>query len=75
MDELKQQADNVAKLSAERLSILEQTLPLAAHFQEIHDDLLKWYAEVEPAIMENQDVMAINADQIKAQQDTVKVCQ
>lgn len=72
MDDLKNQADTVAKLSADRLSTLEQALPLAQHFQETHDDLEQWFDDMEVEAGE-QDQPAINAEQIKEQQDKVKV--
>jgi hypothetical protein len=73
MDELKTQADTVAKLSADRLSVLEQTLPLAVHFQETHDDLEQWLDTMESEALEQPEQPAINADQIKEQQDHVKL--
>ena len=72
MDELKQQGDAVAKLSADRLSTLEQALPLAQHFQDTHEELQKWFDVVEREI-EEQDPPAINTEQLKEQQDAAKV--
>ena len=72
MDDLKAQGDNVAKLSAERLSTLEQALPLAAHLHETHNDLHEWFDEMEAEI-EEQEQPAINTEQIKEQQDKIKV--
>ena len=36
MEDLKQAAESVTRLAAERLSLLEQVVPLAAHFHETH---------------------------------------
>lgn len=73
MDDLKAQADSVAKLSADRLSALEQALPLALHFQEIHDSLEEWLDAMETETSEHPEQPAINAEQIKEQQDHVKL--
>ena len=72
MDDLKQQGDTVAKLSGDRLSMLEQALPLAAHFHETHDDLVQCFDEMEQDI-KAQEALAINPEQLKEQQDTIKV--
>ena len=72
MDELKHEADIVSKLSADRLSILEQAVPLAAHLSETHSDLLTWFDEIETD-MKAPETPAINSEQIKEQQDVMKV--
>jgi len=51
---------------------LEQAIPLSRQFHDAHGDLLTWFAEVEPAISQLQ-VMSINQDTVKKQQDSVKV--
>ena len=73
LDDLKTQADAVTKSSADRLSLLEQAAPLAAHFHETHSDLLQGFNEIEEA-MRAQDTPALSAEQLKDQQDAVKVC-
>ena len=73
LSELKQNADSVAKLSADRLSILEEALPLASHFHDAHGDLVTWLDDIEAQVVEQQQALAIDADQIKDQQDVVKV--
>ena len=73
MDTLKQQSDAVSKLCNDRMVQLEQAMPLSKTFLEAHQDLLSWFSEVEPAIAE-LEVMSINQDQVKKQQDKVKVC-
>ena len=72
MDTLKQQSDAVSKLSSDRMVQLEQAMPLSKTFLEAHQDLLAWFSEVEPAVAE-LEVMSINQDQVKKQQDKVKV--
>lgn len=72
MDALKQKSDVVAKLGSDRLLQLEQAMPLSKTFLESHQDLLTWFQEVEPAIAE-LEVMSINQDTVKKQQDRVKV--
>ena len=72
MEALKQKSDAVAKLGSDRLVQLEQAMPLSRTFVETHQDLLKWFQEVEPAIAE-LEVMSINQDTVKKQQDRVKV--
>ncbi len=70
--ELKQSGEGTAKLSADRLSLLEQAGPLAAHLHETHSDLEQWFRQAEDDIMK-QDSPALNTEQIKEQQDTAKV--
>ena len=72
LDDLKTTADLVTKKSADRLSLLEQAAPLAAHFHETHSDLLKWFDEMEAEVRQ-LEAPALNAEQIKQQQDDVKV--
>lgn len=47
MEDLREVMEHVSSLSAERLSILEQALPLAQHFQESHFDLSGWLDDME----------------------------
>ena len=72
VDTLKHTVDAVTKLGADRLTLLEQAQPLAKHFQATHLDLLKWFDEVEPELKE-LEVLSIDADQVKKQQDRIKV--
>lgn len=72
MDDLKQKSDAVSAAANERLSTLEQALPLARHFHEAHMDLVAWLDEVEPAI-DQLDVPSVDAEQVKKQQEQVKV--
>ena len=63
---------HVSELSAVRLSILEQALPLAEHFFEAHADLSQWLDEMETELSE-LDAPAIRADQIVRQQENNKL--
>ena len=72
LDEVKRCADATSKLSADRLSVLEQAMPLAEHFKDTYADLLDWFADIEPQVDE-LDSPAFNTEQIKEQQDHVKV--
>ncbi|KAH3698997.1 hypothetical protein DPMN_073943 [Dreissena polymorpha] len=72
MEQLKQQSDTVAKLGTDRLVQLEQALPMSRTFKDAHQDLVKWFQEVEPIIAELA-VMSINQDTVKKQQDKIKV--
>ena len=72
LDELKQCGEGTAKISADRLSLLEQAGPLAAHLHETHSDLEQWFRQAEDDIMK-QDAPALNTEQIKQQQDITKV--
>ena len=73
VEHLKHKVDAVGKLGVDRLSQLEQTLPLAKAFYDTHQDLATWFDEVDP-ILAGLDVMSIDADHVKKQQDQVKVC-
>ena len=63
--------DHVSELNADRLSVLEQALPLAEHFYEAHADLTNWLGEMEYALMNLNDP-AIRPDQIVSQQEENK---
>ncbi|XP_046442948.1 microtubule-actin cross-linking factor 1-like isoform X3 [Daphnia pulex] len=72
MEDLKETRDRVSELSADRLSILEQALPLAEHFYEAHSDLSNWLGEIEEALA-NLDDPAIRPEQIVRQQEGNKL--
>ena len=72
MDNLKQRSDGVSAAANERLSTLEQALPLARHFHEAHTDMVAWLDEVEPAI-DQLDIPSVDKEQVKKQQEQVKV--
>ncbi|CAG0891815.1 unnamed protein product [Cyprideis torosa] len=48
-EDLKDTMEKVSKMSADRLSILEQALPLAEHFVDTHTELCNWLDETERA--------------------------
>ncbi|CAG0880401.1 unnamed protein product [Darwinula stevensoni] len=68
MDDLKETMENVSRLAADRLSILEQALPLAEHFFETHNDLSNWLDEMEQTALV-MDSPGLRADQILKQQE------
>ncbi|XP_043245138.1 dystonin-like isoform X38 [Amphibalanus amphitrite] len=70
-DQLRDTSDTVSKLSADRVSVLEQALPLAEHFNESHSELSEWLDEAENEAM-RLDVPALRPDQILRQQDKNK---
>lgn len=72
MEQLKNKADSVSSLASERLSGLEQALPLARSFQETHDNLVSWLDEVEPALAD-LEVTTVDAHQVRKQQESIKV--
>ncbi|OWF34915.1 Dystonin [Mizuhopecten yessoensis] len=72
VETLKQAVDAITKLGTDRLCLLEQAQPLAKHFTATHQDLLDWFSEAEPALRE-LEVMSIDVDEVKKQQDSIKV--
>lgn len=72
IDDLKQQSDDVAKMGVDKLSHLEKAVPLSKLFTATHEELNTWLDEVEPALIE-LEVMSINEEQVKKQQDQLKV--
>ncbi|XP_035224503.1 microtubule-actin cross-linking factor 1-like isoform X1 [Stegodyphus dumicola] len=71
IETLKNQSNNVSLLCQERLSALEQAVPLAQHFFETHTDLGQWLDEAESEA-ELLEAPALNSHQIKKQQDRNK---
>merc|ERR1719412_460958 len=68
MEDLKETMESVIQLSNDRLSILEQALPLAEHFYETHNELGHWLDEMEKEVM-NQLNPGMRPDQIAKQQE------
>merc|ERR1719367_2005777 len=68
MEDLKETMETVIKLSSDRLSILEQALPLSEHFHETHSELNQWLDEIERETM-NQLNPGMRPDQIAKQQE------
>ncbi|XP_071543036.1 uncharacterized protein shot isoform X14 [Panulirus ornatus] len=71
MDDLKETMESVSKLSSDRLSALEQALPLAEHFFETHHELDDWLTAMENEAMV-MDTPALRADQIIRQMERNK---
>jgi len=67
-EDLKETMETVIKLSSDRLSILEQALPLSEHFHETHSELNQWLDEIERETM-NQLNPGMRPDQIAKQQE------
>ena len=68
MEDLKETMEVVIQLSTDRLSVLEQALPLAEHFYETHAELSHWLDEMERETM-NQMNPGMRPDQIAKQQE------
>ncbi|MCL4115460.1 UNVERIFIED_CONTAM: hypothetical protein GTU68_053574, partial [Idotea baltica] len=71
MADLKETMEAVSKLSSDRLSNLEQALPLAEHFFETHNELEDWLSAMESEAMV-MDVPALRPDQIMRQMERNK---
>lgn len=71
MDDLKETMESVSKLSSDRLSTLEQALPLAEHFFETHHELDDWLSGMENEAMV-MDTPALRAEQIIRQMERNK---
>lgn len=68
LEDLKEVVDTVAGLCSNRLSILEQALPLSEHFADSHNGLSSWLDEMEHQLS-LLSMPALRPDQIAAQQD------
>jgi len=73
MDDLQRQSNGCAKLSADRLSVLEQAMPLTADFLDANDELSTCLDKLEDDIRQPEPA-AVTAEQIREQQENVKVC-
>ena len=72
MDDLQRQSNSCAKLSADRLSVLEQAMPLTSDFHEANDELSACLDKLEDDISQPEPP-AVTAEQIREQQEKVKV--
>lgn len=72
MDSLQRQSNSCAKLSSDRLCCLEQAVPLAADFQETQDGLTACLDKLEADVYQ-QEQPAVSSEQIREQQDRLKV--
>jgi dystonin len=68
MEDLKETMEIVIKLSIDRLSILEQALPLSEHFYETHNEFTQWLDGIEHDAM-NQLLPGMRPDLIAKQQE------
>lgn len=68
LEDLKEVVDTVVQLCSERLSILEQALPLSEHFADSHNGLVSWLDDMEHKIS-MLSMPALRPDQIALQQD------
>ena len=68
LEDLKEIVETVAALCSERLSILEQALPLSEHFADSHNGLIVWLSDMEHQIS-ILSMPALRPDQIAIQQD------
>ena len=71
---IREQADLVYRLSSERCSALEETLPLASHFSETFTDLQSWLGEIDAEIASLDIPINGSAEQVRKQQENAKVC-
>ena len=72
LDAMKQSGDSLAKLSADRLSTLEQAMPLSAHFNETHSELLTWFTDMDQEISE-LDEPALSTEEIKVNSKVISL--
>ncbi|XP_049546727.1 microtubule-actin cross-linking factor 1 isoform X32 [Anopheles darlingi] len=68
LEDLKEVVETVASLCANRLSVLEQALPLSEHFADSHTGLVSWLNDMEHQIS-MLSMPALRPDQIAIQQD------
>ncbi|XP_049292084.1 dystonin isoform X20 [Anopheles funestus] len=68
LEDLKEVVETVAALCSNRLSVLEQALPLSEHFADSHTGLATWLNDMEHQIS-MLSMPALRADQIAIQQD------
>ncbi|KAL9875799.1 dystonin-like protein short stop isoform 24-T27 [Glossina fuscipes fuscipes] len=68
LEDLKEIVETVVQLCSERLSTLEQALPLSEHFADSHAGLSAWFDDMEAQIS-RLSTPALRPDQISQQQD------
>lgn len=73
VEDLKNKSDLVWKMGQEKQRTLEQAHPLAKHFWETNKELSDWLEEA-AVIVADLKVMSIDAEQVKKQQEQIKVC-
>jgi len=72
MDDLQRQSNGCAKLSADRMSVLEQAMPLTSDFHEATNELTTCLDKLEEDIRQPEPP-SVTAEQIREQQEQVKV--
>ena len=73
LDELRQKTDDMAKSSAQQLSLLEQTQPLVDLFWQTRDNLLVFFDQFEKEIEVKSLPPADDLGEVKLLQDTIQV--
>lgn len=68
LEDLKEVVETVTGLCSDRLSVLEQALPLSEHFADSHNGLVSWLDEMEHQLS-MLSMPALRPDQIAIQQD------
>ena len=75
LDNLKDEADRTSKQSADRLTSLEQALPLAQYFKESEDTLEDWLGAIEEDIaIQKTAPSAIDKGKVKLDKGVVLIC-
>lgn len=74
LDSLRTRTDDLAKSSAQQLSLLEQTQPLIELFWQTRENLLVFFEQFEKEIKVELLPPADDLGQIKLLQDTIQVC-
>jgi len=72
MDDLQRQSNSCAKLSADRLSVLEQAVPLTSDFDEASYELSTGLDKLEDDLS-SPEPLTVTAEHIREQQEKVKV--
>lgn len=72
MEDLQRQSNSCAKLSADRLSVLEQAVPLTSDFDDASNELSACLDKLEDDSSYPEPTM-VTAEQIREQQEKVKV--
>lgn len=71
---IRDQADFVLRLSADRLAGLEDALPIATHFAATHNDLRAWLDEISAEARSIDVPQAASSEQIRKLIENAKVC-
>ena len=74
LDNVRQQADNLAKRSSERLSLLKQAVALAEHFYETKETLFVFFDQLYKELPAAEVLPSGSLDQAKVYQEVLQVC-